>query len=87
MGGVIWKDEWEAAWCFGFLVCVGELEWGFGIEALTGALGGMGGKWLVVMTFQGATLGVVEYINSILPGNVCGGQSQKEIRSMSRNGS
>jgi len=30
-----------------------------------GALGGMGGKWLGVITFQGVSLSVVEYINSI----------------------
>ena len=48
-----------------FWVCVGELEWGCGIEALMGALGGMGGNWLGVITFQWVSLGVVECINSI----------------------
>ena len=48
-----------------FWVWVGKLEWGCGIEALMGAIGGMGGKWLGVITFQGESLGVVECINSI----------------------
>jgi hypothetical protein len=48
-----------------FWVWVGELEWGCGIEALMGALGGMGGKWIGVITFQGVSLIVVEYINII----------------------
>ena len=62
-GGIIWRDEGmdggSVSWLCGdcLTVWVGGLGWR--IEALLGSLGGMRGKWLGVMAFQGFLAGTV----------------------------